>query len=108
MCVNCLTKCFTGLSYTTIVAYTLKSQGEEVFTLFSEMQHEDIEPDDFTFSSVIGASAKQAHAHGMTMSNAFIIIYITYASTEDAYQVLSETLVKDRVSWNAIIVGEIP
>lgn len=110
------------VSWNTIIAgYALKGQGEEAFKLFSKMQHDGIEPDRFTFSSVISASVnlsdiqqgKQVHAHiiqagfdsHVTVNNALITMYFKYESSEDAYQVFSEMPLKDGVSWNAIIVG---
>ncbi|KAF6169109.1 hypothetical protein GIB67_038606 [Kingdonia uniflora] len=104
-----------------LVGYGQNGCSEEAVQVFSEMQRNGIEPDDFTLGSVISSCANlasleegtqfhcQALVSGLilfiTVSNALITLYGKCGSIEDSHQLFSEMHIKDEVSWTALVSG---
>ncbi|XP_062161336.1 pentatricopeptide repeat-containing protein At3g24000, mitochondrial [Alnus glutinosa] len=104
-----------------IAGYARKGQGEHALSLFREMQREDFNPTQFTYSSVFSACAssgsleqgKWVHAH-MTKSggklvafagNTLLDMYAKSGSIEDAKKIFDRLVKRDVVSWNSMLKG---
>eukprot|EP01018_Ginkgo_biloba_P036923 Gb_03481 [translate_table: standard] len=104
-----------------IAAYGRHGYGEEALTLFAEMQRTDIQPDPFTFASVLPACANLTAlrlgklVHGSVIrsgfqshvfvGNALVDMYVKCGSIQDARDVFDKIPEPNVVSWNAIIAG---
>eukprot|EP01018_Ginkgo_biloba_P036926 Gb_11578 [translate_table: standard] len=104
-----------------IAAYTSDGLCQEALTLFYRMQQRGVQPDQYTFSSVLPACARLgALEHGKKVhedimrsgfqSNAFvgsslIDMYVKCGSIENARKVFDQMLRRNVVSWNAMIAG---
>eukprot|EP01018_Ginkgo_biloba_P007200 Gb_03578 [translate_table: standard] len=102
-----------------IAGYSHHGHGEEAFILFSQMVCAGIKSDQFTFASVVKATAglqaleqgKQVHVHVMKtghqedefVSNALLDMYAKCRSIEDARKVFDKIPKQNCVSWNAMI-----
>ncbi|PWZ37378.1 Pentatricopeptide repeat-containing protein [Zea mays] len=94
---------------------------EETIQMFQYMRRADLEADDFTFVSVLGACinlysldlGRQVHCitikNGMDadlfVANAMLDMYSKLGAIDVAKALFSLIPVKDSVSWNALIVG---
>ncbi|XP_057843691.2 pentatricopeptide repeat-containing protein At2g13600-like [Cryptomeria japonica] len=105
----------------TITAY--KSQGyfREAFTLFHQMQRTDIQPDHFTFSTILPVCASTAslkdstQIHGkaiicgfqsnIIVMNALIAMYAKCGCIADSSKLFDKMAQRDVVSWSAIVAG---
>jgi pentatricopeptide repeat protein len=104
-----------------IAGHARKGQGEHALSLFREMQREDLNPTQFTYSSVFSACAssgsleqgKWVHAH-MTKSggklvafagNTLLDMYAKSGSIEDAKKIFDRLVKRDVVSWNSMLKG---
>ncbi|CAI0405179.1 unnamed protein product [Linum tenue] len=104
-----------------LVGYGQNGFSEEAIKIFSDMQKNGIEPDDFTLGSVISSCANlasleegaQFHAQALmsglisfiTVSNALITLYGKCGSVEYCNQLFDQMVFRDEVSWTALISG---
>eukprot|EP01018_Ginkgo_biloba_P036812 Gb_09741 [translate_table: standard] len=104
-----------------ITAYAKHRQDLEALAFFYQMLREGIEPDQFTFSSIVTACArlsamergKQVHAciiktslqSHVFVGSALVDMYAKFGSIEDAFAVFDGIFERNVVSWNAIIGG---
>eukprot|EP01018_Ginkgo_biloba_P016130 Gb_14867 [translate_table: standard] len=104
-----------------ITGYVQNEHEEEALILFYRMLLNGIPPDPFTFAIVLKACAslasleygKQAHSYlikaefklDVSVENSLIDMYSKCGNMVDARQVFDKMLVRDKVSWNTIIVG---
>ncbi len=94
---------------------------EEAFELFQQMQHENVQPDRITFTSLLGACASpealklghcihakifkaglEADVH---VGTSLVSMFAKCGSTQDARKVFDKMVVRNVVSWNAMING---
>ncbi|KAL3741932.1 hypothetical protein ACJRO7_017416 [Eucalyptus globulus] len=106
-----------------LAAYLVHGEEDSAFRLFIDMWWLGIEPDFYTYTSVISACFEEArknlgkslHAlvikrgleRSLPISNAFIAMYIKLGngSMDDAIHVFKSMQSKDRVSWNSMLTG---
>eukprot|EP01018_Ginkgo_biloba_P019270 Gb_14391 [translate_table: standard] len=110
------------ISWTVIIAaYARNGYAEEALTLFSRMQLAGIQPNKFTFASVIPACANLAVLeHGeeiheevirrgfesnVFVGSAVVDMYVKCRSLENARKVFDKMPERNVVSWNAMISG---
>eukprot|EP01018_Ginkgo_biloba_P034522 Gb_08671 [translate_table: standard] len=106
---------------TTIAGYAQNGYGDGALTLFYEMQRAGIQPDQFTFASVLPACANLAAIeHGreiheeiiisgfqsnVFVGNALIDMYAKCGSLEESRHLFDRMCQRTMVSWNAMIAG---
>eukprot|EP01018_Ginkgo_biloba_P022532 Gb_14918 [translate_table: standard] len=101
-----------------IAAYTRDGLAEEALTLFHRMQQAGIQPNQFTFASVLPACAnlatlKEVHEEiircrfecDVFVGSALVDMYAKCGSIENASDVFEKMPKRDIVSWNAMIAG---
>eukprot|EP01018_Ginkgo_biloba_P026298 Gb_06232 [translate_table: standard] len=104
-----------------IAAYSRNGHDEEAVTLFHRMQKTGVQPDQFTFASVLAACAnltalehgKDVHQdiirHGFQsdvfVGSALVDMYAKCGSVENARKVFENMPKRNVVSWNAMIAG---
>ncbi|KAF5751988.1 Pentatricopeptide repeat-containing protein [Tripterygium wilfordii] len=104
-----------------LVGYGQNGYSEEAVRVFCESQREGIVHDEFTLASVISACANLASLeegsqfHGqalvsglisfITVSNALVTLYGKCGSLEDSSRLFNEMIIKDEVSWTALVSG---
>ncbi|XP_043715369.1 putative pentatricopeptide repeat-containing protein At1g68930 [Telopea speciosissima] len=104
-----------------LVGYGQNGFSEEAVKIFSQMQRNGVQPDEFTLGSVISSCANlasleegsQFHAHALalglvtslTVSNALITLYGKCGSLEDSHRLFNEMHIRDEVSWTALVSG---
>ncbi|KAL3625292.1 hypothetical protein CASFOL_030746 [Castilleja foliolosa] len=110
------------VTYTSLLAgYAHKGMIENVLEVFGTMRLEGIEPNPFTFASVLGALAEErdvkvgAQLHSMAIKNgldstrvignSLVSLYLKSGLTKEAKNVFDVTEYKDSVSWNGMISG---
>ncbi|KAH9303130.1 hypothetical protein KI387_014713 [Taxus chinensis] len=110
------------VSWTALIAASCKyGRYEEALNLFYQMQREGIEPNGFTFSSVLPAFAnlgdlkqgKEIHEDIIRRSvgtncfvgSALVNMYVKCGSIEDARQVFDKMCERNAVSWTVMIAG---
>eukprot|EP01018_Ginkgo_biloba_P025610 Gb_06572 [translate_table: standard] len=110
------------ISWTALIAVNAQQgHGEDALKLFCQMQHAGMEPNQFTFASVLKASAslaameqgRQIYAHIMKsgfeadviVGNALVDMFAKCGSIEDARRVFNKMSEHNLVSWNTILVG---
>eukprot|EP01018_Ginkgo_biloba_P013352 Gb_31457 [translate_table: standard] len=121
-------KVFDRMSERDVVSWTAMISGydqhgyeEEALELFFQMNQASVKPNQFTFSSVLSASAslaaleqgQQVHAHVIktcyeldtTVGNAAVAMYAKCGSIEDAFKVFDKMHRRDILSWNAMAAG---
>eukprot|EP01018_Ginkgo_biloba_P008758 Gb_27491 [translate_table: standard] len=111
-----------AVSWTVIIAaYTRHGFDEEALTLFYQMQRTGIQPDQFTFASVLPAFAnlasleqgKEIHEHihrsgfhsNLYVESALIDMYVKCRSIDNARKVFDKMPERNVVSWTALIAG---
>eukprot|EP01018_Ginkgo_biloba_P001839 Gb_27521 [translate_table: standard] len=109
-------------SWTVMIgAYSRHKHAEEALTLFYEMQQAGIQPDQFTFASVLPAcgslaslrQGKEIHEEIIRsgfqsvvyLANTLVDMYAKCRSIEDARNVFDEMPQRNVFSWNAMIAG---
>eukprot|EP01018_Ginkgo_biloba_P019323 Gb_30147 [translate_table: standard] len=110
------------VSWTTLIAaYARYGYDEEALTLFYQMQRTGIEPNEFTFASVLPACAnlaslelgKEVHEEiirsgfhsNVFVGSALVDMYVKCRSIKDAREVFDKMPDRNVVSWNAMITG---
>eukprot|EP01018_Ginkgo_biloba_P032089 Gb_22773 [translate_table: standard] len=104
-----------------IAAHVRHGYAEEALTLFYQMQRTDIQPDQFTFPTVLTACAnlaaleqgKEIHElivrsgfqSDVFVGNALVDMYAKCGNVENARHVFEKMPQRDVVSWNAMIAG---
>ncbi|GJT46688.1 pentatricopeptide repeat-containing protein [Tanacetum coccineum] len=106
---------------TMLGGYAQNRNAGEVIGLYANMRDFDFQPDEFTYTSVLSASAslknlevgKQLHSlviknkfHvNLFVGNALVDMYAKSGCLEDARKQFNMIKNRDNVSWNAMIVG---
>eukprot|EP01018_Ginkgo_biloba_P019612 Gb_41533 [translate_table: standard] len=110
------------VSWTTMIAaYAKHGHGEEALTLFHRMQRTGVQPDHWTFTSVLPACAtlaalehgKEVHEeiirngcqYDIFAASALVDMYAKCGNVEDAHQVFEKIPGRNVVLWNAMIAG---
>ncbi|KAL8108991.1 pentatricopeptide repeat-containing protein At2g13600 [Apium graveolens] len=110
-----------------IAGYTQNGDNVEALELFFQLKRESVYPTHYTFGNLLNACAnladlkvgRQAHTHvlkhgfrfqsgsecNIFVGNSLIDMYMKCGSVEDGIQVFNIMEERDRVSWNALIVG---
>eukprot|EP01018_Ginkgo_biloba_P009804 Gb_15644 [translate_table: standard] len=104
-----------------ITAYSRHGRDEEALTLFYQMQQAGIQPDQFTFASVLPACANLASLkHGkdihegiirsgiepdVFVGSALVDMYIKCGSVENARDIFDKMTERNVVTWTAMIAG---
>ncbi|GAV60790.1 PPR domain-containing protein/PPR_2 domain-containing protein [Cephalotus follicularis] len=110
-----------------IAGYTQNGENEEALELFLLLKRESVQPTHYTFGNLLNACAsladlqlgRQAHSHVLKhglrfqsgkesdifVGNSLIDMYMKCGSDEHGRQVFEHMEERDRVSWNAMIVG---
>eukprot|EP01018_Ginkgo_biloba_P000319 Gb_38245 [translate_table: standard] len=101
-----------------IAAYTRHGFAEKALILFRQMQRMGIQPDQFTFASVLPAcidlsDLKDVHEEiirrdrlsDVFVGSALVDMYAKFGSIENARQVFDKIPQRDVVLWNAMITG---
>lgn len=112
----------TVFSWSAIIdGYTMCGQGQDALNMYQLMQQEHVEPNTYTFVSLLKACSmlrdldkgKQIHAEivrlgyetDLFVGTCLIDMYGKCGSIEDAQNVFSELPQRDVMSWNAIIAA---
>ncbi|XP_059077803.1 pentatricopeptide repeat-containing protein At2g13600 [Cryptomeria japonica] len=112
------------ISWTSMInAYSQGRKAGEALNIFEQMQHEGIEPNHYTYSSIIKACAslgqkaldRGRYVHDLILRtgfeldvvvmNALVDMYAKCGSIWDARQVFDKMSERNVVSWNSMIVG---
>ncbi|XP_074308384.1 pentatricopeptide repeat-containing protein At3g02330, mitochondrial [Silene latifolia] len=104
-----------------IAAYEQNGLGEETLRLFSSMLDSGIEPDEFTYGSVLKACTSKQHitrgieVHGRVIKSGMgfhpfvgstiVDMYCKYGKIDEAMKLHYRLEEQNMVSWNAIISG---
>eukprot|EP01018_Ginkgo_biloba_P036819 Gb_28171 [translate_table: standard] len=101
-----------------IAAYAKQGHAEEAWKLFNQMQRTGIQPNHFTFASVLPACANLAALKGIHeeiirsgfqydvfLGNSLVDTYAKCGSIENARCVFDKMLQRDVISWTAMIAG---
>eukprot|EP01018_Ginkgo_biloba_P001659 Gb_20197 [translate_table: standard] len=104
-----------------IAAHARHGQDEVALMLFSSMQRTEIQPNQFTFASVLPACANLAYLErgkeiheeiirlgyqsDVFVGNALVDMYAKCGSIENARHVFDTMAQRDVVSWNAMVAG---
>eukprot|EP01018_Ginkgo_biloba_P014272 Gb_03213 [translate_table: standard] len=111
-----------GFSWTVMIAaYSKNGCANDALTMYSQMQRTGIQPDQFTFASILAACAslaaleqgKEIHEVIIRSSfypdiilwNALVDMYAKCGSIEDARDVFDQMPQRNVVSWNAMVAG---
>ncbi|EHA8589648.1 pentatricopeptide repeat-containing protein [Cocos nucifera] len=110
-----------------IAGYTQNGEDEEALRLFLQLKRESVWPTHYTFGNILNACAnladlslgQQAQAHVLKhgfrfesgpesdifVGNSLVDMYLKCGSIDDGGKVFEKMAGRDRVSWNAMIVG---
>eukprot|EP01018_Ginkgo_biloba_P009810 Gb_15639 [translate_table: standard] len=111
-----------AISWTAVIAANIRHGcGEEALTLFYQMKQTGIQPDQFTFATVLPACAnlatleygKEIHEEiiksglqsDIFVGSALVDMYAKCGSIKDARNVFDKMPERNVVSWNTMIVG---
>ncbi|KAI4352560.1 hypothetical protein L6164_006797 [Bauhinia variegata] len=110
------------VSWTALMtAFLQNGYFEETLNLFTNMKLENILPNDYTFAVSLYACAglaaqrygellhaqvkKSGFKNHINVTNALINMYSKSGSIDSAYDVFSDMIYRDTISWNAMICG---
>eukprot|EP01018_Ginkgo_biloba_P039570 Gb_33411 [translate_table: standard] len=110
------------VSWTAMIsAYAKSGHGEDALRLFRQMQRTGVQPNEFTFTIVLGAcigsmdieQGKQVQVHiiktgsesCVNVSNVLVDMYAKCGNIENARQVFDKMHKRDMVSWNTMTAG---
>ncbi|KAF9626425.1 hypothetical protein IFM89_033244 [Coptis chinensis] len=110
------------VSWTSLITgYAYHGFHEKALKLFCDMRVAGINPDQFIISSIFSSSAeltilefgRQVHGNfirsglgsSLSVDNSLVTMYAKCGCLEDAHQVFDSMLLRDVVSWTALIVG---
>ncbi|XP_010255496.1 PREDICTED: pentatricopeptide repeat-containing protein At4g21065 [Nelumbo nucifera] len=125
---NCAFSVFHRMPEQDVVSWTSLITGyahhgfyENALKLFCNMRIVGIDPDQFVIASILSACAeltilefgRQVHANfircglksSLSVDNSLVTMYAKCGCIEDAHQVFDSMLMRDVVSWTALIVG---
>ncbi|XP_011628407.1 pentatricopeptide repeat-containing protein At4g21065 [Amborella trichopoda] len=125
---ECASRALEGLPGPDVVSWTSLLTGythhglhEEALKLFCEMRIARVKPDEFVIASALSACAglsvlelgQQFHAifvrlgfgSSLSIDNSLVTMYAKCGCIEDAHLVFDLMLIRDVVSWTALIVG---
>ncbi|WOL04080.1 hypothetical protein Cni_G12801 [Canna indica] len=110
-----------------IAGYTQNGEDEEALKLFLQLKRQSIWPTHYTFGNILNACAnlanlqlgQQAHTHVMKhgfrfeagtepdifVGNSLIDMYLKCGLIDDGGKAFDKMMARDKVSWNAMIVG---
>lgn len=104
-----------------IVGFAQECHVDMCFELFHRMRHSTMEPNDFTFASILSActgsgalgQGKSVHCQTIQLgfdsyihiSNALVSIYCKCGAVGDALYIFKNLDGKDTISWNSMIAG---
>ncbi|XP_074574887.1 pentatricopeptide repeat-containing protein At3g02330, mitochondrial [Curcuma longa] len=104
-----------------ISGFTLQKQSEEAQNFFSKMLNNNMEPDHFTYATVLDTCANiatiglgmQIHAKiiklelhkDVFISSTLVDMYAKCGNMNDSYLMFEKMIDRDLVSWNAMICG---
>ncbi|PIN25414.1 hypothetical protein CDL12_01849 [Handroanthus impetiginosus] len=104
-----------------LTGYAKKGMIQKVIEVFRMMEFEGVEPNPFTFATVLGALADEgavdtgAQVHSMVIKkgfdstrvvgNSLLTLYSKSGRTQEATDVFDGTECRDAVSWNGMIAG---
>ncbi|KAL5982712.1 hypothetical protein ACLOJK_016788 [Asimina triloba] len=93
-----------------IAGYAQNEETEEALELFRKLKKESIWPTPYTFGNVLSACAKHADLQlgkqsDIFVGNSLVDMYAKCGSIEDGCRVFDKMVDRDKVSWNAMIVG---
>eukprot|EP00253_Pinus_taeda_P033868 PITA_33868 len=108
-----------SVSWTAMIAgYAQEGCDQEAFRLFQMMQEDGVRSTYMTFASVLSACARlgdleQYHCHtiktgferDVSVGNALVTMYAKCGRMDQANEVFDKMLIKDIVSWNAVIAA---
>ncbi|XP_057818471.2 pentatricopeptide repeat-containing protein At2g13600-like [Cryptomeria japonica] len=102
-------------------AYRRHGFPHEAITLFHQMQRTGIQPDQFTFASILPACAKiraleqgvdihqriieRGFLSDVAVANSLVDMYARCGSIQKAVELFDKITQKDLISWNAMIAG---
>ncbi|XP_042394496.1 putative pentatricopeptide repeat-containing protein At1g56570 [Zingiber officinale] len=109
------------ISWNAMIASLERSNSHEALLLFLEMGSQDLQPNNFTFCSVMAACAnlailstgQQVHAciirrgypEKLQVANAVIDMYAKCGTVADSRKVFDELTTKDLVTWTSLLIG---
>ncbi|KAJ7533112.1 hypothetical protein O6H91_13G033800 [Diphasiastrum complanatum] len=118
---NDMLKCDVACWNAMILGYVKCGQAEKALDLFQQMEYEKVDPDNFTFVSVLNACAclealeegKQVHAKAIRggfasdcfVGSSLVDMYSKCGHMEDASKVFYYIQKRSVVCWNAMIIG---
>ncbi|OAY65521.1 pentatricopeptide repeat-containing protein At2g13600 [Ananas comosus] len=110
-----------------IAGYTQNGEDEEALDLFLHLKRESVWPTHYTYGNILNACAnisdlhlgKQTHAHVLKhgfrfepgpesdifVGNSLIDMYLKCGSIDESEKVFERMIGRDKVTWNAMIVG---
>ncbi|KAF4346809.1 hypothetical protein G4B88_013279 [Cannabis sativa] len=104
-----------------IAAFAQGNFPEEAFSLFREMEMENVKPNDVTMVSILSACGKKLDIEfgrwlcsyierngitsNLTLNNAMLDMYVKCGSVQDAKLLFDKMLEKDVVSWTTMLDG---
>ncbi|KAK4352567.1 hypothetical protein RND71_028085 [Anisodus tanguticus] len=84
-----------------LAGYAQNGSAWEVVKLFRNMRLSNFETDEYTYTSILS----NKFSSNLFVGNALIDMYAKCGSLGDARQLFEKMLIRDHISWNAIIVG---
>lgn len=111
----------SALWSTMLSSYAQSDLGKEALRLFERMGKEGVNPDQFTFSAVVGACSDLAalgqgkvvhtavvdagYDSDSAVANALVHMYCKCGNMEDAWSVFKDHHDQNTISWNALVCG---
>ncbi|XP_008804283.3 putative pentatricopeptide repeat-containing protein At1g56570 [Phoenix dactylifera] len=109
------------ITWNAMIAGLQRYNSQEALQLFLEIGSEDLQPNCFTFTSILSACADLAVLHcgqqvhgaivrrgftgNLQMANALVDMYAKCGSIADSREIFSEMNQKDLISWTSMMIG---